>query len=117
MSYTTMEKMVLDAVRGTPTTALLRTAHFRSRERAQTPGASSSRGWSSSDSDNDAPPETGTEGARDTDGSSFYAESDRATGMALISEALKRSTVTAQEPARASAVPCEQLTEGGETTE
>ena len=34
----TMERMVFDVVRGAPTVAPSRTAHFHSRERAQTPG-------------------------------------------------------------------------------
>ena len=67
--------------------------------------------------DSDAPPETGTEGARQTDGPSFYAESDSATEIALTSESFNRSTGTAQEPTTASAVSAEQLTEVGETTE
>ena len=37
MSYTTMEKMVLSAVRGAPVTAESRTDHFKIRHRAQTP--------------------------------------------------------------------------------
>ena len=51
------------------------------------------------------------------DGSSSFAESDSATEMYLTSESFKRSTGTAQEPASVSAIPTEQLTEGGETTE
>ena len=37
MSYTTMKKMVLGAVRGAPVTAESRTDHFKIRNRAQTP--------------------------------------------------------------------------------
>ena len=37
MSYTTMERMVVDAVRGKHTTAPSKTAHFLSRNQAQTP--------------------------------------------------------------------------------
>ena len=37
MSHTTMERMILDAVRGSPTTAPSRTCHFKSGTRAQTP--------------------------------------------------------------------------------
>ena len=37
LTYTTMEKMVLDAVRGQPTTSQSHTDHFRVRARAQTP--------------------------------------------------------------------------------
>ena len=35
-SYTTMERKVLEAVKGKPATALSRTAHFKSKTRAQT---------------------------------------------------------------------------------
>ena len=37
LSYSTVERMVNDAVEGRPTTAPSKTAHFRSRGRAQTP--------------------------------------------------------------------------------
>ena len=37
-SFTTMERMVLDAVRGSPTALPSRTAHFQLRGRSQTPG-------------------------------------------------------------------------------
>ena len=63
MSYTTIERMVIDAVKGTPTTAPSRTAHIRSSDRAQTPGPRGHRGSSSSETDSDAPTEVGTEGS------------------------------------------------------
>ena len=37
LTYTTIEKIVLDAVRGRPTTSQSRTDHLRVRARAQTP--------------------------------------------------------------------------------
>ena len=81
ISFSTMERMVIHAIKWNPTTAPSRTAHFRCRDRAQTPGPKSHRDSSSSESDRDAHPETRTEGFGDVDGSSFYGESDSATEM------------------------------------
>ena len=69
--------MVIDAVKGTPTTAPSRTAHIRSSDRAQTPRGHG--GSSSSETDSDAPTEVGTEGSGDVDGSSKCGDSDSAT--------------------------------------
>ena len=65
MSYSTMERMVIDAVKGAPTTAPSRTAHFRSRDRAQTPGPMDESGSSLSESESEVPIEVETEGFRD----------------------------------------------------
>ena len=92
MSYDTMEKMVLDAVREKPATAPSRTAHFYKRSRAATPyrGLSSD----SSDVEEGGDPNVGTHG-QDSTGqgevgdSSSFGESDSAGEMALITAALK----------------------------
>ena len=65
MSYDTMEKMVLDAVRGKPATAPSRTAHFYKRSRAATPyrGVSSD----SSDVEEGGDPNVDTHGQDSTD--------------------------------------------------
>ena len=47
LSYNTMEHMVISAVKGTPATSKLRTDHFKTFRRAQTPFPSSSRETSS----------------------------------------------------------------------
>ena len=90
--------MVTDAVKGKPTTAPSRTAHFQSRGRAQTPGPGRHRSTSSSESDSDAPTRVEPEGPNDLDGSSFYGESDSATEMALISETFSRTTKPGPDP-------------------
>ena len=94
-----MERMVLDAVRGKPTTAPSRTEHFRSRTRAQTPGPPSD-----SDSGGD---ETRTEANAEseivdvtghgdpTNDSSSFGDCDSAEEMALIWESFKRTTAAA----------------------
>ena len=68
MSYTTMEKMVLGAVRGAPVTAESRTDHFKIRHRAQTPH---SRDFSDvsdgSQSNDDSGPGTDSTGGPNTE--------------------------------------------------
>ena len=53
-SFSTMERMVLDAVRGKPTVAPSRTVHFYSGRRAQTPGPGNAGVSSGSDTEGDA---------------------------------------------------------------
>ena len=95
-SFTTMEKMVLGAVRGAPATAESRTAHFRSRHRAQTPhprmDSDTSEGGTESDS-YVGPPDPGSSGtSAGEDMSVSYGESDSAAEMALIAESFQKST-------------------------
>ena len=101
-SFSTIESMVLDAVRGKPTTAPSRTALFKSGKRAQTPGPSGD-GDSSSE-------ETGTQTNVESDAvditglgdpsseSSCFEESESAGEMALISESFKHITATTTGP-------------------
>ena len=90
-SFNTMERMVLDAVRGTPTALPSRTSHFQLKERAQTPGPGSQ---SDSESDSDllgtASDQPGSS-SDDTGGASFYEESDSATEMDLITKSFKQT--------------------------
>ena len=87
-SFTTMEKMVLGAVRGAPTTAESRTDHFRSRYRAHTPhpriDSDTSEGGTESDlcSGPPVPGSSGTSAGEDM--STSYEESDSAAEMAFI---------------------------------
>ena len=69
-----MEGMVIDTVKGTPTTAPSRTAQFRSRDRSQTPAPRGHRDSSFPELDSDVPTEVGTEGSGDVDSSSFYGK-------------------------------------------
>ena len=52
-SFSAMERMVIDAVRGKPTVAPSRTAHFYSGKRALTPGPGSVGDSSGSDTEED----------------------------------------------------------------
>ena len=90
-SFNTMERMVLDAVRGTPTALPSRTSHFQLKRRAQTPGPGAQ---SDSESDSDLAgtasdqPESSSD---DSGGASFYEESDSATEMDLITKSFKQT--------------------------
>ena len=92
MSYNTMERMVTDAVKGTPTTAPSRTDHFRIRSRAATPFRHADS--DSSDAECSVPTTAGTDTSKTTDqgelgDSSAFGESDSAEEMALISASFK----------------------------
>ena len=94
MSYTTIERMILDAVRGSPTIAPSRTGHFKIGEREQTP-------YRYADSDSSVAESGGlstvdSEGQNTTDygelgDSSSFGESDSAEEMTLISAAFETS--------------------------
>ena len=90
-SFNTMERMVLDAVRGTPTALPSRTSHFQLKGRAQTPGPGSQ---SDSESDSDllgtASDQPGSS-SDDTGGAFFYEETDSATEMDLITKSFKQT--------------------------
>ena len=95
-SFSTMERMVLDAVRGSPTALPSRTSHFQLRGRAQTPGP---RPQSDSETDSEPPGSASDRpgsSAEDTGGSSFYEETDSATEMDLISKSFKQAPVIPQ---------------------
>ena len=90
-SFNTMERMVLDAVRGTPTALPSRTSHFQLKRRAQTPGPGSQ---SDSESDSDLPGTASDQpgsSSDDSGGASFYEESDSATEMDLITKSFKQT--------------------------
>ena len=78
-----MERMVLDAVRGTPTALPSRTSHFQLKRRAQTPGpGSQSDSETESDPKGTASDQLGSS-SDDTCDASFYEETDSATEMDL----------------------------------
>ena len=91
MSYSTLGWMVTDAVKGTPTTAPTKNAHFRSRCRVQTPARGDFGDSNATESDSDTNAETGIESYDDAGDSSFLEESDSATKMALIRESFKQT--------------------------
>ena len=109
MSHSTMERMILDAVRGSPTVAPSRTDHFKSRTRAQTPYREPDS--DSSDAETGDLPTTDSEGHDTIDrgtlgDSSSFGESDSAGEMALISASFKTSAITTDVPIVS---PTEQL--------
>ena len=88
MSYTTIERMILDAVRGSPKVAPSRTSHFQIGARAQTPYRCADS--DSSDAESGGLPAACSEDQNTTDcgelgDSSSFGESDCAGEMALIS--------------------------------
>ena len=91
MSHTTMERMILDAVRGSPTTAPSRTSHFKTGTRAQTPFRYADS--DSSDAETGDLPTVDSEQNTTDQGelgdSSSFGESDSAEEMALISATFK----------------------------
>ena len=99
LSYSTMEKMVVDAVKGKPTVAPSKTSHFLIKNRAQTPGRWDQSDQSSSEAEYDSNADSRAltpTSAGDTGGSSFEGESDSATEMALISATLRGDSQLAQ---------------------
>ena len=94
MSCTTMEQMVIGAVRGAPITSKPRTDHFKIRSRAQTPGpghqgetSDSCHGEASSGSGTDT--SGGASTSREDRELDSFNDSDSSAEMALISQAFK----------------------------
>ena len=112
MSYSTMDRMVLDAVRGTPAVAPSKTAqdNFQSRGRAQTPARGYGDDSSMSETDSDPKTQTGVDSSGGTGESSFLGESDSATEMALISETFKQTPTLPQASSSTSVHAPEQRT-------
>ena len=96
-SFSTMERMVVDASRGNPTVAPSRTAHFYSGRRAQTPGPGNDGDSSGSETESEAvlvAKDSELSSSGETGDSSYYEESDSATEMALISKSFKKTADT-----------------------
>ena len=94
MSYSTMEQMVIGAVRGAPVTSSPRTDHFKIRPRAQTPGPGlqsdsedSSRAEYCSVSGTDT--SEGSSAGQESRGLESFNETDSSGEKALISQAFK----------------------------
>ena len=98
MSYETMERMVIGAIKGAPITSESRTRHFKLRQRAQTPGpgqqedsSDSSRDASHSGFRTDTSEDVGTgRGERELE---LFNDSDSSGEMALISQAFKEPCI------------------------
>ena len=92
LTYSTMEKMVLDALKGKPTSKQSCTDRFRVRDRAQTHGPEGSSGSSFEfASESNFPGQVDTELWHESVAS--CKESDEATEMALISASFEKSTI------------------------
>ena len=98
MSYETMERMVIGAIKGAPITSESRTGHFKLRQRAQTPGpgqqeesSDSSRDASHSGFGTDTSDDAGTGGEERELG--LFNDSDSSGEMALISQAFKEPCI------------------------
>ena len=83
LTYATMEKMILDALKGQPTTSQPRTDHFRLRTRAQTPARGDSNNSSVESESGSELPRHSISG-QISDNVTSCEESDGATEMALI---------------------------------
>ena len=94
MSYTTIERMILDAVRGSPTIAPWRTSHFQLGARAQTPYRYADSDFSDAESGRlpavDSEDQSATDYGELGDSSTFGA-SDSAGETALISATFEAS--------------------------
>ena len=100
MSYTTMERMVVDAVKGMPTSTPSRTEHFRFRTRASTPFRvveSDSSDAESTDMSKTKPAETDSSDLGDFDESAAFEDSDSAGELALIASNFQKSNITSQQ--------------------
>ena len=95
-SSSTMERMVIEAFRGSPTVAPSRTALFQSKGCCQTPMRRAPSDSSETESDGEGSsamvhqPGTSSE---NTGESSYYGERDSATEMDLIIKSFKRASV------------------------
>ena len=97
MSYTTMEQMVIGAVRGMPVTSASRTDCLKTRSRAQTPRRRQLSGSSGSfPEESDSGSGTDSTGdfntIREEETSHFFNESDSSGEKALISQSFKEPT-------------------------
>ena len=90
--FSTMERKVIDAVRGFPTVAPSRTAHFQSKGRCQTPmrrAPDDSSGTESEEEGTSAMAHQPGSSPEDTGESSYYGKSDSATEIDLITKSFK----------------------------
>ena len=93
LTHATMKKMVIDALKGNPTTKQSSTDHFRTRGRAQTPGQGRSSGNSfESASESDFPEQMVVELGHES--VACCEESDGATEVALITALFNKGAET-----------------------
>ena len=102
MSYSTTERIVLDAVQEAPITAKSKSEQFRIRSRAQTPhhlsdSDSSAESLGSSFS-NETEVTIASSSQEDMDALSAYGETDSSGKMDLIAESFQKATTTMTGP-------------------
>ena len=120
MTYTTIERMVIDAVKGMPTSAPSRTEHFRSRTRASTPFRvieSDSSDAESTDMSKSKPTETNSSDLRDFDESATFEDSDSAGELALIASTFQKSNISSQQTSQQSVTPLTSPLQNPESAE
>ena len=114
MTCTTMEQMVIGAVKGKPATTPSRTGQFRSR--AQTPrpqqaGSSSSEGFLT-DPGQDSEASGDFSALLEVGGISMPEDNVSSGEMALIADSFKRSSIENTRPAQQSSAPLELVGRG-----
>ena len=118
MTCTTMEQMVIGAVKGMLATAPSRTGQFKSR--AQTPrphqaGSSSSEGFLT-DPGQDSEASGDFSALLEVGGISMPEDNDSSEEMALIANSFKRSSIEKTRPAKQSPTLLESVGRGDEST-
>ena len=118
MTCTTMEQMVIGAVKGKLVTSSSRTGQFKSR--AQTPrpyqaGSSSSEGFLT-DPGQDTEASGDFSALLEVEGISMPEDSDSSGEMALIANSFKRSSIENTRPAQQSSTLLESVGRGDEST-
>ena len=107
--FDTVERMVIEAVKGKTSTTPSRTSHFQTKRRAQTPER-----WIHSDSKQETSGHSGAasaSGSEDLGDTSYDGETDSATEMALISNTFKPMSEINQEHPTTEEPNPEQATE------
>ena len=120
MTYTTMEQMVIGAVKGTPATAPSRTGKFRTRVRAQTPRPQQAAGSSSEEFLTDPGQDSEASGdfsaLLEVGGISKPDDSDSSGEMTLTAYSFKRSSAVNTRPEQQLRAQLESVGRGDEST-
>ena len=118
MTCTTMEQMVIGAVRGKPATAPSRTGQFRSRAQSPRPqqvGSTSSEGFIT-DPGQDSEASGDFSALLETGGISMLDDTDSSGEMALIADSFRKTSNKDVRPEQHSSIPLEPVGRGDEST-
>ena len=120
MTCTTMERMVIGAVKGSPATAPSRSGQFRIRARAQTPRPQQAGGSSSEEFLTDPGQDSEASGdfsaLLEVGGISMPDDSDSSGEIASIADSFKRSSVQTTRPEQQLSAQFESVGRGDEST-